>query len=151
MGHQSATGLNLFFQLWAYVSPIIGAIIADQYLGKYVTILVFCVVYIVGLLILLLTSLPVSLAHGAGLVSTSVLQLKNFTDRIQGGFIAAAIIIGLGTGGIKSNIAPLIADQYKRRRMEVKTLPTGERVIIDPGVTIQRIYMVCWSKTPFPH
>ncbi|KAL1391874.1 putative MFS peptide transporter Ptr2 [Phyllosticta capitalensis] len=126
MGHQSATGLNLFFQLWAYVSPIIGAIIADQYLGKYVTILVFCVVYIVGLLILLLTSLPVSLAHGAGL----------------GGFIAAAIIIGLGTGGIKSNIAPLIADQYKRRRMEVKTLPTGERVIIDPGVTIQRIYMI---------
>ncbi|KAK7533945.1 putative MFS peptide transporter Ptr2 [Phyllosticta citribraziliensis] len=126
MGHQGATGLNLFFQLWAYVSPIIGAIIADQYLGKYVTIVVFCVVYIVGLFILLLTSLPVSLAHGAGL----------------GGFITAAIVIGLGTGGIKSNIAPLIADQYKRRKMEVKTLPTGERIIIDPSVTIQRIYMI---------
>jgi POT family proton-dependent oligopeptide transporter len=74
------------------VTPILGAIIADQYLGKYKTILMFCFVYILGLLILLLTSLPVSLEHGAGL----------------GGFIVSIIVIGLGTGGIKSNVAPLV-------------------------------------------
>ncbi|PVI02470.1 peptide transporter PTR2-A [Periconia macrospinosa] len=127
MGHQGATGLSVFFQFFCYVTPILGAIIADQYLGKYNTILIFCFVYIVGLLILTLTSLPVALSHGAGL----------------GGFIVAILIIGLGTGGIKSNVAPLIADQYKRRRMVVKTdEKTGERVIIDPSITIQRIYMV---------
>ncbi|KAF2198123.1 di/tri peptide transporter 2 [Delitschia confertaspora ATCC 74209] len=127
MGPQGATGLTVFFQFWCYVTPILGAIIADQYLGKYNTILVFCFIYMAGLLILTLTSLPGSLANGAGL----------------GGFIAAMIIIGLGTGGIKSNVAPLIADQYKRRQMAISHDPkTGERVIIDPAITIQRIYMV---------
>lgn len=58
------------------------------------------------------------------------------------GYIVAIIIIGLGTGGIKSNIAPLIADQYQRRRMAIKTEPSGERVIIDPAITYQRIYMI---------
>ncbi|KAF2801839.1 PTR2-domain-containing protein [Mytilinidion resinicola] len=127
MGQKGATGLGTFFQFWCYVTPIIGAIIADQYLGKYKTILYFCFVYIIGLLILTLTSLPIALQHGAGL----------------GGFIAAIIIIGLGTGGIKSNVAPLIADQYKRRQMVIGTDPkNGERVIIDPAITIQRIYMI---------
>jgi POT family proton-dependent oligopeptide transporter len=127
LGHKGATGLSTFFQFWCYVTPILGAIVADQYLGKYNTIVIFCGVYIVGLLILTLTSLPTALDHGAGMP----------------GFILAVIIIGLGTGGIKSNVAPLIADQYKRRQMVIGTdKKTGERVIIDPAITIQRIYMV---------
>jgi POT family proton-dependent oligopeptide transporter len=109
------------------VTPILGAIIADQYIGKYNTILVFCVVYLVGLLILTTTSIPSALAHGSGL----------------GGFIVSILIIGLGTGGIKSNVAPLIADQYRRRQMVISTdKKTGERIIIDPAITISRIYMV---------
>ena len=40
-------------------------------------------------------------------------------------------------------MSPLIADQYKRRQMVVTTdAATGERVIVDPAITIQRIYMV---------
>ncbi|GES65298.1 PTR2-domain-containing protein [Aspergillus terreus] len=129
MGHQGATGLTTFFQFWCYVTPIIGAIIADQYLGKYKTIVLFSVVYMVGLLILVCTSIPTALQHGAGL----------------GGFIVAILIIGLGTGGIKSNVAPLIADQYKRKKMAVSTTKKGERVIIDPSLTIQRIYMIFYG------
>jgi POT family proton-dependent oligopeptide transporter len=52
------------------------------------------------------------------------------------------IIIGLGTGGIKSNVSPLIAEQYQETRQKIKVLPSGERVIVDPTLTIQRIYMV---------
>ncbi|CRG83499.1 Peptide transporter PTR2 [Talaromyces islandicus] len=129
MGHQGATGLSTFFQFWCYVTPILGAVIADQYLGKYKTIALFCGVYIVGLAVLLFTALPPALEHGSGL----------------GGFIVAIIVIGLGTGGIKSNVAPLIADQYTRKKMAVKTNPNGERVIIDPAVTIQRIYMIFYG------
>ncbi|KAJ0416919.1 POT family-domain-containing protein [Aspergillus carlsbadensis] len=129
MGHQGATGLTTFFQFWCYVTPIIGAIVADQYLGKYKTIVVFCGIYLVGLLILVCTSIPGALENGAGL----------------GGFIAAVLIIGLGTGGIKSNVAPLIADQYKRKKMAIKTTPKGERVVIDPSLTIQRIYMIFYG------
>ncbi|TQB69084.1 hypothetical protein MPDQ_002379 [Monascus purpureus] len=129
MGHQGATGLTTFFQFWCYVTPIFGAIVADQYLGKYKTIVIFAFIYVIGLLILVLTSIPVSLQHGAGL----------------GGFIASILIIGVGTGGIKSNVAPLIADQYKRKKLAVSTTAKGERVIIDPALTIQRIYMIFYG------
>lgn len=129
LGHQGATGLNLFFQWFCYVTPILGAIIADQYLGKYNTILVFAAVYWVGLLVLWTTALPASIAGGHAL----------------GGYIAAIVIIGFGTGGIKSNIAPLIADQYQRRTMAIKVQKGGERTIIDPAITYQRIY----SKSTF--
>ena len=108
-----------------YVTPIIGAIVADQYLGRYNTILYFSFVYLSGILILFCTSLPVSIENGSA----------------YGGFIAAIIIIGLGTGGIKSNVSPLIAEQYRGTKETIRTLKTGERVIIDPAVTIQRIYM----------
>jgi POT family proton-dependent oligopeptide transporter len=126
MGNQAATGLNLFFQWFCYVTPILGAIIADQYLGKYKTILLFCGFYWVGLIILWTTALPVAMAAGAS----------------KPGYIVAIIVIGLGTGGIKSNIAPLIADQYQRRRMAIRTEKSGERVVIDPAITYQRIYMI---------
>jgi len=120
----------VFFQFFCYVTPILGAIVADQYLGKYNTILVFAVIYWVGLVILWTTSLPVAIENGAAL----------------GGYVAAIIVIGFGTGGIKSNIAPLIADQYTRKKMALSTDPkTGERVIIDPAITYQRIYMMFYA------
>jgi proton-dependent oligopeptide transporter, POT family len=126
LGLQASTGLNLFFQWFCYVTPILGAIIADQYLGRYKTIVIFCGVYWVGLLILWTTALPTSLNHGHAL----------------GGYITAIIVIGFGTGGIKSNIAPLIADQYQRHKMAIKIQRSGERTIIDPAITFQRIYMI---------
>jgi POT family proton-dependent oligopeptide transporter len=42
-----------------------GAVIADQYLGRYKTIVIFAGVYMVGLLILTLTSIPIAMEHGA--------------------------------------------------------------------------------------
>ncbi|GAB7347471.1 hypothetical protein MBLNU459_g4384t1 [Dothideomycetes sp. NU459] len=126
LDQEGATGLTNFFSFWCYVTPIIGAIVADQYLGKYWTIFYFSIVYMVGSLILFLTSLPVAIENGAAL----------------GGLITAMIVIGLGTGGIKSNVSPLIAEQYSNTKAVVKTLPSGERVIIDPAATIQRIYMI---------
>ncbi|EEA25024.1 POT peptide transporter, putative [Talaromyces marneffei ATCC 18224] len=77
-----------------------------------------------GVLILFVTSFPASLDHGAGLP----------------GLIVALVLIGLGFGGIKSNVAPLIAEQYSRKPLRIKTLAGGEKVIVDPDVTIQTIY-----------
>lgn len=125
LGQTGATGLTDFFQFWCYVTPILGAVIADQYLGKYNTIVYFAMVYIVGLIILFCTSLPVAIENGASL----------------GGLIAAMIIIGLGTGGIKSNVSPLIAEQYRGTKQTIRVEKNGERVIVDPAITIQRICM----------
>jgi proton-dependent oligopeptide transporter, POT family len=126
MGHQGATGLTTFYSFWCYVTPLLGGLIADQYLGKYKTILTFAGVYMAGLLILVCTSIPSSIRAGAA----------------TGGYITSILLTGLGTGGIKANVAPLIAEQYTRRTMEVALTKKGERVVIDPYVTIQRIYMI---------
>ncbi|EWC43945.1 hypothetical protein DRE_01297 [Drechslerella stenobrocha 248] len=126
LGQHGATGLGTFFQFWCYATPLFGAIVADQYIGKYKTIVYFYMVYIVGLGVLFITSLPFSLEAGSGL----------------GGFVSAIILIGIGSGGIKASVSPLIAEQYTRKKMAIQTLASGERIILDPALTIQRIYMV---------
>lgn len=118
--------VSLPFSNICLVTPIIGAVVSDQYLGKYWTIFYACIIYLAGILILFVTSLPIAIENGAAL----------------GGLVAAMIVIGLGTGGIKSNVSPLIAEQYSNTKASVKTLKSGERVIVDPSATIQRIYMI---------
>ncbi|KAI7892110.1 POT family-domain-containing protein [Mucor mucedo] len=123
-GQQTATALTTFFQFWCYVTPIIGAIIADQYLGKYRSILLFAMIYLCGLIILTATASPMGIESGAAFP----------------GFIVSIIIIGLGTGGIKSNVSPLVAEQYTSKTAYVTTTAKGERVIVSPQATYQKIF-----------
>jgi POT family proton-dependent oligopeptide transporter len=60
------------------MTPMVGAIMADQYIGRFKTILIFSVIYMVGWLVLTCTALPFSLDSGAGFP----------------GFIVSIIIIG---------------------------------------------------------
>lgn len=77
-----------------------------------------------GVVLITLTSMPASIAAGGALP----------------GFIISLVIIGIGTGGIKSNVSPLMAEQYRRKHPGVKTLPSGKRVIVDPKLTVQSIF-----------
>lgn len=129
LGQANASSISYGFTFWMYVTPIVGGIIADSYLGRYRTICYAVSIYVTGLLILFLTSLPVSLQHGAGL----------------GGFVAALILIGAGAGGIKSNVAVLIFEQYTETKRKIKTLKSGERVIVDPQTTLSNIYMIFYN------
>ncbi|CAF1058284.1 unnamed protein product [Rotaria sordida] len=122
-GQQTATALTMFFRFFAYITPIVGAILADQFWGKYKTIVVSCAVYMVGLVILLLTSIPPAIDKGVAFP----------------GLIIAMIILGFGTGGVKSNVSPLMAEQYSRTK-PVITVIKGQRKIIDPGVTMQSMF-----------
>lgn len=124
-GQAVATALGNFFKFWAYASTIIGAIVADQYLGKFKAIILAGCVYVVGLVILVATATPSAIQSGAGF----------------GGLIAAMVTIGLGTGGIKANVTPMCAEQYQNARPVLKTLKSGERVVVDPELTVQRLFM----------
>ncbi|USP80440.1 hypothetical protein yc1106_07714 [Curvularia clavata] len=123
-GQAVATALGNFFKFWAYASTVIGAIIADQYLGRFKTITLGCGVYIVGLVILVATSTPMGIQSGAGF----------------GGLVAAMVVIGLGTGSIKANVTPMCAEQYKPDAAYTKQLATGEWVIVDPELTVERMF-----------
>ena len=48
-------------------TPILGAIVSDQYLGKYKTILYSSFIYLAGVVVLFCTSLPSAIEHGAAL------------------------------------------------------------------------------------
>lgn len=84
MGPQGAQGLQKFFVWWSYTTPIAGGVIADQYWGRYRTITAGCILYIIGEIVLVCTSIPVSGISRVGHI---------------GGFISSIIIIGAGTGG----------------------------------------------------
>ncbi|KAJ2776410.1 peptide transporter ptr2 [Coemansia javaensis] len=123
-GQHLATGLSNFFQFWCYVTPILGAIVADQWLGKFKTILVFSLVYIVGDLILTLTSIPPAIRAGAALP----------------GLATAMVTIGLATGGVKSSVSPMVAEQYTCTRPFVRRLKSGREVLVDRELTMQSVF-----------
>jgi len=84
------------FNVLCYLSPILGAIIADSYWGKYKTILIISCFYAVGNIVMGLTAIP---ALGAG-------------EGALIGPIIALIIIGFCTGGIKPCVAAFGGDQF---------------------------------------
>lgn len=58
----------------------------------------------------------------------------------MGGIVTAMIVIGLGTGGIKANVTPMCAEQLKVLKPVLKTLKSGEQVLVDPVLTISRMF-----------
>ncbi|KAL1744893.1 POT family-domain-containing protein [Schizophyllum fasciatum] len=123
-GQQISFSIRTFNSFWFYVTPWIGGIIADCYLGRYYTIMLFVFVYLIGHIILIASATP----HVIAMPDTSMALL-----------VVAIIIMGIGGGAIKANVSPMIAEQYTGK-MRKKTLKSGEEVIVSPAVTYQRIY-----------
>ncbi|KAL4893629.1 POT family-domain-containing protein [Aspergillus ambiguus] len=126
MGQQASTGLTLFNAFWSYIMPLAGAFMADQYWGRYRTIMFSIGAALVGHTILIISAIPQVIANPKGAIAC---------------FSIGLIIMGIGTGGFKSNISPLIAEQYREERPYIKTLASGERIIVDPAATVSRIYL----------
>ncbi|KAJ6089283.1 hypothetical protein N7467_004499 [Penicillium canescens] len=126
MGQQASTGLTLFNSFWSYIMPLFGAMVADQYWGRFRTIFTSIACALVGHTILVISAIPPVIASPNGSIAC---------------FSIGLIIMGVGTGGFKSNISPLIAEQYREEKPYIQTLPSGERIIVDPAATVARIYL----------
>jgi POT family proton-dependent oligopeptide transporter len=100
--------------------------IADTYLGRFMTIQISIAAALVGHAILIVSSIPTVMDNPQGAL---------------GCFAVGLVIMGLGTGGFKSNISPLLAEQIKENRPKIITLASGERVIRDPQVTYSRVFL----------
>ncbi|KAI0321432.1 hypothetical protein OF83DRAFT_313879 [Amylostereum chailletii] len=125
-GQQTATGLTTLNQFWSYVTPLLGAYLADTYWGRFKTIAISIAITLVGHILLVVCSLPPVLDNPQG--SLGILSL-------------AIVVMGLGTGGFKSNISPLVAEQQRNLKPFISETKQGERVVVDPILTTSRIYM----------
>lgn len=126
MGQRASTGLTTFNTFWVYVMPLFGAYVADTYWGRYKTIGWSVFVAVIGHILLIVSAVPAVIDHSHGALAC---------------FIIAIVVMGVGTGGFKANISPLIAEQYKGS-MHIHAKKSGERVLVDPAYTASRIYMV---------
>ena len=87
MGDEEAKGYYHLFTSAVYFTPLLGAIIADAFFGKYKTILGLSIVYCAGHLALAMDETRLGLAVGLGLIA-------------------------LGSGGIKPCVSAHVGDQF---------------------------------------
>ncbi|KAK7710048.1 hypothetical protein SLS57_008546 [Botryosphaeria dothidea] len=126
-GQQASTGLTTFNAFWSYTCPLIGAYIADEYLGRFKTIQWSILIALIGHSFLIISALP---------------PIITKPDTAMGVFAAGLVIMGCGTGGFKSNISPLIAEQLQDTKPKViRDKKTGERVLSDPAITVARVFL----------
>jgi len=132
-GQQKSFAIRTFNSFWVYITPFVGGIVADTWLGRYTTIIVFAVICLLGHIILVASAAPSVLAK---------------TDTSLGLLVLSIVIMGLGAGGIKANVSPMIAEQYQGK-LRKETLPSGEVILRDPNVTIQSVYMWFYAAINF--
>ena len=115
-----------------YVIPLFGAYIADTRWGRYKTVCVAVGIALVGHVLLIISAIPGVIEKTNGALAC---------------FVIAVIVMGIGTGGFKANVSPLVAEQYKKSKLFIGQTSTGERVIVDPIMTTSRIYMYFYLFT----
>ncbi|KAJ7645228.1 POT family-domain-containing protein [Mycena polygramma] len=128
-GLQYASGVTTAFTFVAYVVPIFGGYIADTRWGRYQTIIYGILVGFIGHAIMTGGAAPAVLKAGNGVAP----------------FHVGYWILAIGAGIFKPNVAPTVLDQYTHQRPYVITTKKGERVIVDPQMTIQRIMTIYYG------
>ncbi|KAF8394944.1 hypothetical protein HHK36_018883 [Tetracentron sinense] len=89
-----------------YITPLIGAFLADAYLGRYWTIASFSIIYVSGMTLLTLS------ASVHGLKPSCDKDVCHPTGSQSAVFFVALYLIALGTGGIKPCVSSFGADQF---------------------------------------
>jgi POT family proton-dependent oligopeptide transporter len=100
MGHEDAIASFHLFSAGAYAFPLLGAIVADVFWGKYRTIMVLSMVYCLGHLALALNETRMGLAIGLTLIA-------------------------LGSGGIKPCVTSHVGDQFSAQNQHLLTRVYG--------------------------
>ncbi|KAJ5668550.1 uncharacterized protein N7477_007120 [Penicillium maclennaniae] len=124
LGKSRATTVNLAFTVLVNILPLPTSILVDGCLGRYRALQIFTGIYAIGSTILFATSFPSEISSGI----------------VIPGFVAGALLIVVGLGGVQASVQPFIADQYTEHEMRIRVTKRGERVVEDRELTIQYIY-----------
>lgn len=122
LGLVSANAVTKTFEFLAYVMPIVGGILADTRYGRFKAIWIGTLVGAVSHVILVIPAIPSVISN---------------PDGSLGAFLISILILAAASGFIKPSLAPLLCDQSPVKHPMLKTTKSGERVIVDPQLTIQ--------------
>ncbi|OMH79476.1 Peptide transporter PTR2 [Zancudomyces culisetae] len=114
------TAIMKGFVAMCYSMTVLGAFVADQYLGKFKAIIAFGIWYNIGTILLSITAIP------------SINKSFGFA----GFMISSYLFIGIGTGGIKANVSAYVAEQIPVGFKETSVPGT----YIDSRATTERVY-----------
>ncbi|KAL5580817.1 hypothetical protein UlMin_013259 [Ulmus minor] len=104
---ETASRNNMNWGGTCYITPLIGAFVADSYLGRYWTIASFSIIYVIGMALLTMSaSIPgmKPTCHGK--------DNCHATDTQSALCYTALYLVALGTGGIKPCVSSYGADQF---------------------------------------
>ncbi|TXT04289.1 hypothetical protein VHUM_04176 [Vanrija humicola] len=126
-GSVTTSALTQMFNFLAYVIPILGGIIADNYWGRFKTIVVGTAIGAIAHIILIIPAIP---------------QVIAVSDAALGIFIVSILILAFAAGFIKPCLGPLLCDQSPVKQPTISYTKKGERVIIDPQTTVSRYLII---------
>lgn len=109
--------------------PIPGGWLADAKLGRFKTILLGVLICGVSHVIMIVGAIPSVLQAGNGMAP----------------FMISLILLAIGAGLFKPNVAPAVLDQYGYQKPYIQALKSGEKVIVDPEVTVQRTMLIFYG------
>ncbi|KAJ5151106.1 uncharacterized protein N7482_010358 [Penicillium canariense] len=131
MGLQAASALTLLFVFLSYIIPIFGGWWADVHVGRFKAIAVGVFICGVAHIIQIFGAIPSVLQKGKANAAPP--------------FVIGLLLLSFGAGIFKPNIAPTILDQNRQKKAYVKTLKSGERVIVDPEATTTRTMLIFYG------
>jgi POT family proton-dependent oligopeptide transporter len=65
-------------------------------------------------------------------------MLLAYVDLSWAALVLALFSLGIGTGAIKANVSAFVTEQYTGPEETTRVLASGEEVIVDKALTIQR-------------
>ncbi|XP_039186068.1 solute carrier family 15 member 2 isoform X1 [Crotalus tigris] len=98
----TSTSVYHAFSSLCYFTPVIGAFIADSWLGKYKTIIYLSIVYVIGHVIKSVGAMP----NVGNQIAHVILSMTGLS------------LIALGTGGIKPCVAAFGGDQFEDKHVQ---------------------------------
>ncbi|CZR50253.1 probable peptide transporter PTR2 [Phialocephala subalpina] len=125
MGTVKSTAVSQSFSMLAYTLPMIFGWLSDTKTGRFK--MICWGVAVCGV------------AHVLMVGSGSRELLANGNSKIL--YFISLYILAVGAAMFKPCISPTLLDQMKDTTLQVKTLKSGERVIVDPEATTERVML----------
>uniref|UniRef100_A0A3P8P4I7 Solute carrier family 15 member 1a n=1 Tax=Astatotilapia calliptera TaxID=8154 RepID=A0A3P8P4I7_ASTCA len=127
-----ATSIYHTFVALCYLTPILGAIVADSWLGKFKTIVYLSIVYTIGQV-----AMAVSAVHDIT-DSNRDGTPDNMTFHVALSMVGL-FLIALGTGGIKPCVAAFGGDQFSEHQVRLRTFFSVFYLCINGGSLLSTI------------